>query len=72
MSSFAKAPELVNVVASNLTSQFDSLEDSLLPSNDSLVDAARLLPEKMIGGGIQILHREGQKLKTYLDERYDS
>jgi hypothetical protein len=72
MLSLAKAPELVNVVASNLTSQFDSLDDSLLPFNDPLIETARRLQEKMLGGEIPLLVSDGQKLKTYLDERYQS
>jgi hypothetical protein len=70
IASLAKAPELVNVIADDLASQFDSLEDSLLPSNDPLVDAARLLQEKMLNGEIPYLLSQGRKLKKYLDERY--
>lgn len=72
MSSLAKAPELVNVVASNLTLQFESLDDSLLPFNDPLIAAARRLQEKMLSGEIPLLGSDGQELKTYLDERYQS
>ena len=72
MSSLAKASELVDTIVIDLISQFDSSEDSLLPSNDRLVEVARRLQAKMLDGGIPILQREGQKLKTYLDERYQS
>ncbi|MBD0345784.1 MAG: hypothetical protein ICV63_13365 [Coleofasciculus sp. Co-bin14] len=72
MSSLAKAPELVNVLASALTSQFNSLDDSLLPSNDPLVEAARRLQEKMLNGEIPLLGRDGQELKNYLEQRYQS
>lgn len=70
MSSLAKAPELVNILAGALTSQFNSLDDSLLPANDPLVNAARLLQEKMLSGEIPYLLSEGRKLKKYLEERY--
>ena len=72
LSSLAKASDLVNVVASTLTLEFDSLDDSLLPFNDPLIATARRLQEKMIGGEIPQLVSSGLELKTYLDERYQS
>ena len=70
LSSLAKAPDLVYVVASNLTVQFNSLDDSLLPFNDPLIATARRLQEKMLSGEIPQLVSRGLELKTYLDERY--
>jgi hypothetical protein len=72
LSSLAKAPPLVNVVASTLTLEFDSLDDSLLPFNDPLIAAARRLQEKMLSGEIPRLVSYGLELKTYLDERYQN
>jgi hypothetical protein len=72
LSSLAKAPPLVNVVASTLTLEFNSLDDSLLPFNDPLIAAARRLQEKMLSGEIPRLVSYGLELKTYLDERYQS
>ena len=70
LSSLAKAPDLVYVVASTLTVQFNSLDDSLLPFNDPLIATARRLQEKMLSGEIPQLVSRGLELKTYLDERY--
>jgi len=72
IASLAKDPDLVNIIADDLISQFNSLDDSLLPANDPLVETARRLQEKMLSGEIPLLGRDGQKLKTYLDERYQS
>jgi hypothetical protein len=72
LSSLAKAPDLVNVVASTLTLEFDSLDESLLPFNDPLIATARRLQEKMLSGEIPQLVSSGLELKTYLDERYQS
>jgi hypothetical protein len=72
LSSLAKASDLVNVVASTLTVEFTSLDDSLLPFNDPLIAAARRLQEKMLGGEIPELVSRGLELKTYLDQRYQS
>ena len=70
IASLAKARELVNIIADDLISQFDSLDDSLLPANDPLVNAARLLQEKMLNGEIPYLLSQGRKLKKYLEQRY--
>jgi len=70
IASLAKAPGFVNVIAGDLRSQFDSLDDSLLPANDPLVNAARRLQEKMLNGEIPHLLSEGEKLKNYLEKRY--
>jgi hypothetical protein len=72
LSSLAKASDLVNVVVSTLTLEFDSLDDSLLPFTDPLIATARRLQEKMIGGEIPQLVSYGLELKTYLDERYQN
>ena len=70
IASLDKAPELVNIIADDLISQFNSLDDSLLPANDPLVNAARLLQEKMLNGEIPYLLSQGKKLKNYLEQRY--
>jgi len=70
IASLAKDPELVNIIADDLISQFNSLDDSLLPANDPLVNAARLLQEKMLSGEIPLLLSDGRKLKNYLEQRY--
>jgi len=70
IASLAKAPDLVDIIADDLISQFKSLDDSLLSANDPLVNAARLLQEKMLSGEIPQLLSEGEKLKNYLEQRY--
>jgi hypothetical protein len=70
IASLAKEPNLVNGIADSLISQFDSLDDSLLPANAPVVNAARLLQEKMLSGEIPRLVSQGRKLKDYLEQRY--
>jgi hypothetical protein len=72
ITSVDKAPDLVNIIAADLISQFNSLDDSLLPANDPLVNAARLLQEKMLSSKIPHLVSQGMKLKDYLEQRYEN
>jgi hypothetical protein len=72
MSSLAKASELVDTIVIDLISQFESLEDSLLPSDDPLVTISRHWAERMISGSHRKLAQSGQELKNYLEQRYHS
>lgn len=72
ITSLDKAHDLVNIIAADLIAQFKSLDDSLLPANDPLVNAARLLQEKMLSSKIRNLVSQGRKLKDYLEQRYEN
>jgi hypothetical protein len=70
MASLAKASDLVDIIVIDLISQFNSLDDSLLPYNHPLVATVWHWVEEMVNGDNRLLAQSGQELKNYLEKRW--
>jgi len=71
ISNLAKAPTTIATLVGNLRTQLDSVDDSLLNSEEPIVSLIGDLAAELVNCDIESFVKEGQQLKSFLKQRWN-